>query len=226
MKKKWPKLDWPVVIDRVSKIVFQIVTPSASGTGFVVSRAAQPNSSSVNYMMATAWHVVERLKETEATLHFISSDRSTVAQAKAGHYQIFCLGPTMYDTAIVMFRVAESIVDERDLLPMLHCDWMMPRGAELGWLGFPGIVESQVCFFRGVVSGFLNSPPTYLVDGVAINGVSGAPVFDNRAHIVGLISAYLPNPLNPKITLLGISAVVPIHMIRYWMENQVKARVL
>jgi hypothetical protein len=34
----------------------------------------------------------------------------------------------------------------------------------------------------------LKAPPVYLVDGVAINGVSGGPVFDDRCHLVGLVS--------------------------------------
>jgi hypothetical protein len=49
----------------------------------------------------------------------------------------------------------------------------------------------------------LRKPPVYLVDGVAINGVSGGPVFDDRCHLAGLVSAYLPNRVAPNTTLPG-----------------------
>jgi hypothetical protein len=47
------------------------------------------------------------------------------------------------------------------------------------------------------VSAFLDGEDCYLIDGVAINGVSGGPVFaafdEKTPEIVGTISAYLPN---------------------------------
>lgn len=101
----------------------------------------------------------------------------------------------------------------------------MARGAEIGWLGFPGIVEPELCFFHGYVSGYLNDPPTYLVDGVAINGVSGRPVFDNRAHVIGLVCAYRPNRIDDQTTLPGVTALMPTNAIRYWMEEHIGAKV-
>jgi hypothetical protein len=77
--------------------------------------------------------------------------------------------------------------------PQLFFPIMFPRGAPLGWLGYPGLAFPELCFFRGFISGHQEKPPIYLVDGVAINGVSGGPAFDLSGLIVGLISAYRPN---------------------------------
>lgn len=102
----------------------------------------------------------------------------------------------------------------------------MPRGSEVGILGFPGLVEPELCFFKGSVSGFLNQPPTYLIDGVAINGVSGGPAFDSRAHLIGLVSAYIPNRVDESTTLPGLMSLMPISAIRFYLETSMKAHVL
>jgi hypothetical protein len=81
-------------------------------------------------------------------------------------------------------------------------------------------------FFHGHVSGYLKEPPTYLVDGVAIDGVSGGPAFDNRCHIIGLVSSYLPNKIDEKTILPGLLALVPINAIRYFMEQNMKTTIL
>jgi hypothetical protein len=109
---------------------------------------------------------------------------------------------------------------------MLRWDLMMPKGAPIGWMGFPGITEPELCFFHGHVSGYVGDPPTYLIDGVAINGVSGGPAFDNRAHLIGLVSAYIPNRVNPHTTLPGLMAAVPINAIRLFMEANMGATIL
>ena len=87
---------------------------------------------------------------------------------------------------------------------------MLPRGTAIGWLGYPGLVFPELCFFHGVVSGHLETPPVYLIDGVAINGVSGGPAFDPSGLVVGLVSAYLPNRLHPDTTLPGLMIVTPL----------------
>ena len=69
----------------------------------------------------------------------------------------------------------------------------------------------------------MGSPPTYLVDGVAINGVSGGPVFDDRCHLIGVVFAYIPNQLGENTLLPGLAAITPINAIRYWLDNHLQA---
>jgi hypothetical protein len=63
-----------------------------------------------------------------------------------------------------------------------------------------------LCFFTGSISAFLRSEDCYLIDGVAINGVSGGPVFaDDKElpEIIGTVSAYMPNRVGDA-TLPGL----------------------
>jgi hypothetical protein len=72
-------------------------------------------------------------------------------------------------------------------------------GDEVGWLGYPALGRSSdtLCFFSGNVSARQDFNHAYLIDGVAINGVSGGPVVvladDGTPQIVGTIAAYIVN---------------------------------
>jgi hypothetical protein len=73
----------------------------------------------------------------------------------------------------------------------------LPIGVEVGWLGFPAIVSNTLSFFSGNISARQENRSAYLIDGVAINGVSGGPVLYSTptegVQIVGIISAYMAN---------------------------------
>ncbi len=176
--------------------------------------------------IATAWHVLKSLPGTSDELEIVSVDRKTIFTSAANKLGFHPIGDARYDTGLMVLNTSVSILNESDLLPLFPHDSVLARGADIGWLGFPGITEPELCFFHGYVSGYLNDPPTYLVDGVAINGVSGGPAFDNRAHVIGLVSAYVPNRIDETTTLPGLMTLVPINAVRYWMEHQVGARVL
>lgn len=71
-------------------------------------------------------------------------------------------------------------------------------GVAVGWLGYPNpeVVDGELCcFFSGHISGIRGS--RYFIDGVAIHGVSGGPVFlptsDGIPMVIGCISQYRPN---------------------------------
>jgi len=64
-------------------------------------------------------------------------------------------------------------------------------------------------FLSGRVSYFLQDEHAYLVDGVAINGVSGGPTFflaGPGLFIIGVVSAYIANRATGE-TLPGLSVV-------------------
>jgi hypothetical protein len=54
-----------------------------------------------------------------------------------------------------------------------------------------------MCFFSGTVSAWQPAKKSYLIDGVAINGVSGGPVFHcpdpEKPQIIGSVSTYHAN---------------------------------
>ena len=65
---------------------------------------------------------------------------------------------------------------------------------DVGWLGDPA-VTGTLCFFSGSVSAFQKKRNAYLIDGVAISGVSGGPVLHSHptdgVQIVGSITEYI-----------------------------------
>lgn len=71
------------------------------------------------------------------------------------------------------------------------------RCVERGWLGFPAVAPYDLCFFSGNISARQEYRKAYLIDGVAINGISGGPVIHGNAvdgiQIVGTVSAYQAN---------------------------------
>lgn len=223
---QWPELRWDQVVDRVSKSVFRLYAGSSAGTGFLVGLGRDPESGDSFATIATAWHVLETLPSNTDELEIVSVDRKTIFSSAADKIGFYPLGDTRYDTGLIVLQTKAPLLAEKELLPLFPHDHVLARGADIGWLGFPGITEPELCFFHGYVSGYLNDPPTYLVDGVAINGVSGGPAFDNRAHVIGLVSAYVPNRVDQTTTLPGLMTLVPINAIRYWMEHQLGAKVL
>ena len=66
-------------------------------------------------------------------------------------------------------------------------------GTEVAWLGYPGRLAETLCFFSGRISAALPGSGSYLIDGAAMPGVSGGPVFceiPRGLRLVGSISAY------------------------------------
>ena len=221
---KYKSKPWHMVVDQVMRTVFRLNTAENAGTCFLVSLGTDTQTSQTFAMFATAWHVLENLQGSSPEIEIISADKSKIFSSKTRKTAFFRMGTTS-DAALIMIEVGPELTQE-NLLPIMPFKDQLARGAEIGWLGFPGLFNAEPCFFLGVISGYLNDPPTYLVDGVAVNGVSGGPAFDDRAHLIGLVSAYIPNKVNETTTLPGLLALVPINAIRFWIEHHLGARVL
>jgi hypothetical protein len=222
--KKYKSKPWDVVVDQVMKAVFRVNAGENTGTCFLVSLGTNHEKTEAFAMFATAWHVLESLQGSSAEIEIISADNSKMFSSETHRMGFFRIGTT-FDAALIMVEVGSEL-SQGNLLPITPLEDQLARGAEIGWLGFPGLFEAEPCFFIGVISGYLNNPPTYLVDGVAVNGVSGGPAFDDRAHLIGLVSSYIPNKVDEATTLPGLLALVPINAIRFWIEHHLGARVL
>jgi hypothetical protein len=112
------------------------------------------------------------------------------------------------DTAAIVFQRGQLPLPTTTL-PLIREGKVTKVGVELGWLGFPAVSPADLCFFSGRVSAQIEDDSAYLVDGVAINGVSGGPAFrcgDKNVVIVGVVSAYIPNRAT-GIVLPGLSVV-------------------
>jgi len=224
--KTTKRLSWDEIVDKTSKIVFRLYSGKSAGTGFLVGLATDLKTNDKYATIATAWHVLSGLPSTKDDLKIVTDKKVVVANSESDFVGFYPLGESKYDTGLILLRFRNNIFEHTDLAPLFPADMMLAKGAPAGWLGYPGITEPELCFFQGHVSGYLHDPPTYLIDGVAINGVSGGPVFDELGNIFGIVSAYIPNIINATLTLPGLMSVVPINAIRYWMEDRLGARVI
>ena len=210
------QVDWAELIRSVEPLVYRVHAGASVGTAFVVGVSRSDGGR--HTLLVTALHVVEDVLGNDKPLDLVRPDGTLISKLTVGPVKIYPVGPRECDSALIELATRDPLVTADALFPM-PLETMLPRGEDLGWLGFPGIVFPELCFFRGVVSGHLERPPIYLVDGVAINGVSGGPAFSRNGLVVGLVSAYLPNQVAPGRTLPGLMIVTPLNLVRLWMQD-------
>jgi hypothetical protein len=106
------------------------------------------------------------------------------------------------DSAVILISSGQLDLPETPI-PLLPTDSVLAIGSEVGWMGFPSIASTTLCFFSGIVSAHQRKKHTYLIDGVAIHGVSGGPVVHYTAvdgvQIVGVVSAYVGGTSTPGL---------------------------
>lgn len=192
--------DWKNAVDTVKRYVVRISTPGGSGTGFLFAY------SSLLCGVATAAHVVSYAHwwELPIRLHHVHSDKSLLLH----HSELPVLLDEAQDTAALIFPKG-LLPFPAQLMQLLEVDSHLRVGNSLGWLGFPAVSPTNLCFFKGTMSCWLLHEHAYLVDGVAINGVSGGPAFwadGSTPLIVGVMSAYIPNKTTGE-ALPGLSVV-------------------
>jgi hypothetical protein len=175
-------------------------------------------------LLATAYHVIERASPEHDDIVLTSADGSVVLRNPEVEFFLYRLGPAEYDTALIMVRAKDPFFDQEFLLPLLQHDYIPAQGGGLGWMGFPSIAWPNPCFFKGVVAGRLPNSEAFLIDGVAINGVSGGPAFNREATVFGLVSAYIPNRVDEQTTLPGLMLMVPTTFIDMWVSNVLGAK--
>lgn len=195
-------MEWHKAVDLVSPYLVRITTPSGSGTGWLVSRSDTTDLCGV----ATAAHVIDHAHEWDEPIRLFHPSSGGSILLKSDERSIH-LAPEL-DSAAIVFSAGDLALP-KESLELAEADSHYKPGVELGWLGFPAVAPTEVCFFSGRVSAFLENECSYLIDGVAINGVSGGPVFTSFGDIlemVGIVSAYIPNLATGNV-LPGVAVV-------------------
>jgi hypothetical protein len=183
-------MSWSKCYNNILPYVFAIETPQGSGSGFFLAY----NETKVIAAFATAAHVIEQAhswklpiklrQETTGKEVFLTDEMRLIEFDKKR------------DSAAIFIQSGHFDLPQ-EMLSMIENDRYRATGEEVGWVGYPSIASPQLCFFTGRISGFIHEQDTYLIDGVAINGVSGGPVFacleGDKPKILGTISAYVPN---------------------------------
>lgn len=193
---------WFEAVEIIQPFVFKISTPRGSGTGFIISNPITHNVCGV----APANHVIEHAHYWEEPIRLEHAQSGKFIIARKDTRAIF--PDYNLDTAAILFE-REGLELPTDMLPLAPKDKFLKVGNNIGWLGFPAIPGASLCFFGGKISAWIPEQQAYLVDGVAINGVSGGPAFciiDDVVTIIGVVSAYVPNRATGEV-LPGLAVV-------------------
>ena len=217
---------WDQIFDRVTPHVVKIETPGGHGTGFLCLRT------DAFCGISTAHHVVAHADDWQQPIrirHHPSGSTTLLREAE----RVIFIGR---DRDSAMIVVPQNVVLQlpETPIPLLSANTVLPIGADVGWIGYPAVHRTSQCFFSGKISAFHAPEHMYLIDGVAINGVSGGPVVHADApttpHIVGSISDYIANRATGEVLpgLSGARDVSHLHevvsAITTWDELRTAAR--
>lgn len=191
---------WHKIYEEIRPYVVKIETPSGFGTGFLFAYNENKRVASI----ATALHVINDADKWHQP--FRITHHSTGKQIFLEYTERAVIWDTKIDSAAI--ALPHNFFDFPDnTLPLLPADKCMKVGVQIGWVGFPALSPNNLCFFQGGVSAYIVANSYYLIDGIAINGVSGGPVFaeeDESAQIIGIVSTYLYNRQASGDTLPGL----------------------
>jgi hypothetical protein len=208
-------IPWQEAVEAVSPYVVRLSTPEHSGTGFLFAYAAEGGICG----FATAAHALAHASAWEQPVRIEHAHSGTERLIRPGERTIVLDEAT--DTAALVFMRDDLPLPEK-LLPMTPESLNYRVGVEVGWVGFPGVARDHLCFFSGRISAWIEERLTYLVDGVAINGVSGGPAFHidpgGGPILLGVLSAYLPNKAAGG-ALPGLSVVQHIGHLEKWVRS-------
>lgn len=181
-------MNWDNIVERVSPHIVKIETQDGSGTGFLSLYTEDRTWCAV----ATALHVIHNanLWQQPIKIHVYNFSKPPIFLIEQ-HRVIYTNYQT--DSAVILFKPGDLELPETPI-PFRPIHPPLSIGVELGWLGFPSLEPFTLCFFSGNVSARPEGRNAYLIDGVAISGVSGGPVvFSSNTEgvqFVGVVSAY------------------------------------
>lgn len=184
-------MSWDAIVRKVTPYVVKIETQDGWGTGFLCLYNEDQSWGGI----ATALHVVAQADRWQQPIRITHHSSGKTLLLKEGE-RVILPGLNGADSAVLLFSGPLQLDLPKQLIDLFPTQSTLAIGSELGWLGFPAIASGELCFFSGKVSASLNSSHAYLIDGVAINGVSGGPVFyhtGSETQIVGAITAYRAN---------------------------------
>jgi hypothetical protein len=183
-------MNWNEIVDKVTPYIVKIETPTGYGTGFL----CMYNTTRGMCGIATAYHVIQDTDTWQQPMRVYHHQKSKMVFLK--EEERIVLTDALTDSAVIL-APAREFEFPKDVIQLRPIDDALPIGVEVGWLGFPALVPDTLSFFSGNISARQENRKAYLIDGVAINGVSGGPVVYSTptegVQIVGIISAYMAN---------------------------------
>lgn len=184
-------MHWSDAVNECLACIVKIETPTGHGTGFLCFY----NQDKTMTAIATAGHVIFHADKwmEPIRIHTHDGEKSILLTAKERHVTM----GNMSDSALILFSKHQDLFTPKNPIPLLDQEYVLRVGTEVGWIGFPTLEPETPCFFSGMISARQDHKNAYLIDGVAINGVSGGPVIfidqEDRVKVVGTVSAYRIN---------------------------------
>ncbi len=182
---------WNSVVEKVTPYIVRIDTPTGHGTGFLFAYNATQKMCAI----ATAHHVIENADQWQQPIRIHNYDFSQRILLKED-LRVVLKNPAN-DSAVIWFPVHADLDLPKVPIQLRPVDALLTVGDDIGWLGFPAVDSNTLCFFSGSVSARPKGGGGYLIDGVAIHGVSGGPVLYSTSHdgvqVVGIVTAYMVN---------------------------------
>jgi hypothetical protein len=183
-------MNWDHIVRKVSPHIVRIETQSGHGSGFLFLYNDDRSWCGV----ATAAHVLFQAEKWKQPIEIFHSESNTNLFLRE-HERVITIDWET-DSAVLLFNKGELPLPET-LIPLLPTGDPLSIGLEVGWLGFPAIESFTLCFFSGIISARQDFRKAYLIDGVAINGVSGGPVLYSTGtegiQFIGTVNAYKAN---------------------------------
>lgn len=193
-------MNWDDIVKKVSPHIVRIETQSGHGSGFLFLY----NDTKTWCGVATALHVLYHADKWKQPIQIYHSESRKTLFLKEDKRVITTDWDT--DSAVLLFEIGDFPLPQ-NLIPLLPSSSPLSIGLEVGWLGFPAIESFTLCFFSGIVSARQDFRKAYLIDGVAINGVSGGPVLYSTGtegiQFIGTVNAYKANRVTGE-TLPGL----------------------
>lgn len=222
-EKTWPTLAWPDVADRALHQTFQLRRHSLSGTAFVVGQGIEANSNSSTFIFSTAWHCVSDLLDEDDFQLYRYRD-GCVIDGSTNNIAIARLGPPEWDLAFLFARFKSDVLPPRQMMPVRGATTLPYFTEPVIAAGYPSSLGGQPAITNGGIVSLIREPYSYLANCPAYPGMSGGPILDQKAHIVGVICASWHDPNfshGVPLTQIATSA-----MIRHVLESRMGSKII
>ena len=209
---------WVEAAEIIYPHVVKLEMPDSAGSGFFIATRTEKRTKIA--VLATAAHVVRHALQWMEPIA-VTGCKSATTLIPGEYHMLSFEG---LDLAIVEVPWTRLKLPERPL-PTANPGDILPVGAPIAWCGYPNIVEGINCLFSGHISASVEENGDYLIDGVAIHGVSGGPAFvydEGEVTIIGLLSQYLPNRETGE-SLPGLGVVRRINPLTQYFDGDAKS---
>lgn len=208
------KKEWYTVYEQIKKSVVMIQVmgtyyapnkegipipqqyPVQQGSGFLYTAKDKTLG------LITAYHVVRHRQEEHITVWALTRQNKWI---KVDNCTISSSSSEKQDIAILNFAPpGRSVGDFETVGFPAHAfkGKILKTGVDIAWCGYPVTIKPWVAILqKGTIAGYDGSQ--YIIDGMPNPGSSGGPAFWHYTNeIVGMISAYTPEPSRYKLAIL------------------------